>query len=263
MSIADNKFKSLSGLPKLQKFILVPTLFTLEILHFSKKIVQIDFEKVSRISLKENKHGNKGNETIMKKTILTALFAVVAAVSIASTDVYTFKTSIKYPAVGKTAFVPASTAVNGTLTITTDEESTNATAVLEVTLKKTGEKFTLNLDDETAYAVFGKKGTDVATTLKFVNEDPSEGLTELTFYGWGTLKTKKTGGCTPCGDTTEICSRIKTLKGVVGGKYICPCGGSFVEWDGSCEIGDDTVDEITVYGSSAAFTLKTVDGKKW
>lgn len=198
----------------------------------------------------------------MKKMIM-ALALIASMCAMASTDVYTFKTTIKYPAVGKTAFVPAATPVVGTLTITTDDESTNATAVLEVTLKKTKETFTLTLDEETAYAVFGKKGTDIATTLKFVNEDPTEGLTELTFYGWGTLKTKKTGGCTPCGDTTEICSRVKTLKGVVGGKYICPCGGSFIEWDGTCELGDDTVDEITVYGTSAAFTLKTVDGKKW
>lgn len=197
------------------------------------------------------------------KKMITALALIASMVCVASTDVYTFKTSIKYPAVGKTAFVPASTAVNGTLTITTDEESTNATAVLEVVLKKTGEKVTLNLDEETAYAVFGKKGTDVATTLKFVSENQEEGLTELTFYGWGSLKTKTTGGCTPCGDTRETCSRIKTLKGVVGGKYICPCGGSFVEWDGSCEIGEDTIDDITVFGTSATFTLKTVDGKKW
>lgn len=198
----------------------------------------------------------------MKKLIMT--LALIASMAVmASTDVYTFKTSIKYPAIGKTAFVPASSALNGTLTIESDETGTNTTAVLEVTLKKTGEKFTLDIDSETAYAVFGKKDTDVATTLKFVNEDPTSGLTELTFYGWGTLKTKKTGGCTPCGDTTEICSRVKSLSGVVGGKYICPCGGEFIEWDGSCEIGDDTVEEITVFGKSATFTLKTVDGKKW
>ena len=116
----------------------------------------------------------------MKKMIM-ALALIASMCTIASTDVYTFKTTIKYPAVGKTAFVPASTPVVGTLTITTDDDNTNATAVLEVTFKKTKETFTLTLDEETAYAVFGKKGTDIATTLKFVNEDPSEGLTELTF----------------------------------------------------------------------------------
>lgn len=198
----------------------------------------------------------------MKKIIMT-LALVASMVAMASTDVYTFKTSIKYPAIGKTAFVPATSAMNGTLTITSDEDATNTTAVLEVTLKKTGEVFTLNLDEETAYAVFGKKNTDIATTLKFVNDDQTSGLTELTFYGWGTLKTKKTGGCTPCGDTTEVCSRVKTLSGVVGGKYICPCGGEFTEWDGSCEIGEDTVDDITVFGKTATFTLKTVNGQKW
>ena len=195
--------------------------------------------------------------------IMTLALIAGTMCAFASTDVYAFKTTIKYPAVGKTAFVGAKTAVAGMLTIENDEDSTNTTATLVLKLKATGATYTMTLDSETAYAVFGKKGTDCATTLKFVNEDPTEGLTELTFYGWGTLKTKKTGGCTPCGDTTAICSRVTALSGVVGGKYICPCGGSFVEWDGSCEIGDGTVDEMTVYGTSAAFKLQTVDGKKW
>ena len=199
----------------------------------------------------------------MKKMIMTLALIAGTMCAFASTDVYAFKTTIKYPAVGKTAFVGAKTAVAGVLTIEDAEDSTNITATLVLKLKATKATYTLTLDSETAYAVFGKKGTDCATTLKFVNEDPSEGLTELTFYGWGTLKTKKTGGCTPCGDTTAICSRVTALSGVVGGKYICPCGGSFVEWDGSCEIGDDTVDEMTVYGPTAVFKLQTVDGKKW
>lgn len=199
----------------------------------------------------------------MKKLIMILALVAGSMFAMASTDVYTFKTTMKYPKVGTTAFEGATTPVTGTLTIEDDESGTNKTATLVVTLKKTKATYTLSLDSDTAYAVFGKKGTDCATTLKFVNEDPTEGLTELTFFGWGTLKTKTTGGCTPCGDTTETCSRVKTLKGVVGGKYICPCGGSFTEWDGSCEIGDDTVDEMTVYGASASFTLKTVDGKKW
>ena len=199
----------------------------------------------------------------MKKLIMILALVAGSMFAMASTDVYPFKTTMKYPKVGTTAFEGATTPVTGTLTIEDDESGTNKTATLVVTLKKTKATYTLSLDSDTAYAVFGKKGTDCATTLKFVNEDPTEGLTELTFFGWGTLKTKTTGGCTPCGDTTETCSRVKTLKGVVGGKYICPCGGSFTEWDGSCEIGDDTVDEMTVYGASASFTLKTVDGKKW
>lgn len=200
----------------------------------------------------------------MKKVIMTLALIVGTMCAFASTDVYTFKTTLKYPKVGKTAFEGASTPVVGTLTIENDEDETNTTATLVVTLKKTNATYTFTLDGETAYAVFGKKGTDCATTLKFVNEEPDEGLTELTFYGWGTLKTKTTGGCTPCGDTTKTCSRVKMLKGVVGGKYICPCGGSFIEWDGSCEIDEDAmVDEMTVYGSNATFTLKTVDGSKW
>ena len=214
---------------------------------------------MSEISMqKETKRKQK-----MKKLMMTLALVATTMCAVASTDVYSFSTTLKYPAVGKTAFVPAYTGVTGTLTIEGDEDGTNTTATLVVTLKKTKKTYTLVLDEETAYAVFGKKGTDCATTLKFVNEDPTEGLTELTFYGWGTLKTKKTGSCTPCGDTTEICSRVKKLDGVVGGKYICPCGGSFVEWDGGCEIGDDTVDEMTVFGKSAKFSLKTVDGKKW
>lgn len=198
----------------------------------------------------------------MKKMIM-ALALIASMVSVASTDVYTFKTTVTYPAIGKTAFVPATSVLSGTLTIT-DEDGTNMTAVLVATLKKTKETFTFSLDEDAAYAIFGKKGTDVATTLKFVNDDPTSGITELTFYGQGTLKTKKIGGCTPCGDTTEICSRVKTLKGVVGGKYICPCGGEFTEWDGTCEIGEDTVDALTIFGRTAAtFTLKTVDGSRW
>ena len=198
----------------------------------------------------------------MKKLIM-ALALIASMYTVASTDVYKFNTTLKYPAIGKTAFIPATTPVTGVLTIERDDENATATAVLVVTLKKPGLTYTLTLDGETAYAVFGNKNTDCATTLKFVNADQTEGLIELTFYGWGKLKTKKTGGCTPCGDTTEICSRVMNIKGVVGGKYICPCGGTFTEWDGSCEIGDDDVKEMTVYGSSATFTLKTVDGARW
>lgn len=197
------------------------------------------------------------------KKIVMALALIASTVAVASTDVYSFSTTLKYPAIGKSAFVPASTVVKGTLAIDRDDESTNSTAILVVTLKKTKETYTLVADAETQFAIFGKKGLDCATTLRFVNEDPTDGLIELTFYGWGALKTKKTGGCTPCGDTTEICSRVTKLTGVVGGKYICPCGGTFVNWDGSCEITDDDTDEITVYGTSAKFVLKTVDGKKW
>ena len=199
----------------------------------------------------------------MKKLIMMLALVAGSMFAMASTDVYTFKTSLKIPVVGKTAFIPASTTATGTLTIERDDEAGTAEATLVVTLKKTKETYTLKLDGDDAYAVFGKKDTDVATTLKFVNEDPTEGLTELTFYGWGTLKTKTTGGCTPCGDTTQTCSKITKLTGVVGGKYVCPCGGSFLDWDGTCEFDEDRVNDLTVYGSSAQFKLKTVDGKKW
>ena len=192
----------------------------------------------------------------MKKLIM-AVCLISASVAMASVDVYKFTTSIKYPAIGKTAFVPASTSVKGTLTIVDNSEAT-----LVVTLAKTKQTYTLVAEGDTVYAVFGKKGTDCATSLKFVNEDPTEGLIELTFYGWGNLKTKKTGGCGLCGDV-NVCSRMTSLKGVVGGKYICPCGGSFTEWDGSCDIFDDEVQDMAIYGSSATFTLKTVDGQKW
>lgn len=200
----------------------------------------------------------------MTKTIVAAC-VLAATTAIASTDVYEFTTTIKYPTVGKTAFVGSSTKLKGILTIDRDEEAlTNTTAVLEVFVKKTGATYTFTPEDITDIAVFGKKGTDCATTIKFINDDQSEGLTELTFAGWGTLKTKTTGGCTPCGDTTEVCSRITKLQGVVHGKWICPCGGTFQAWDGSCIIDpDDEVDDMTVYGSSAKFTLKSVDGGKW
>lgn len=198
----------------------------------------------------------------MKNTIM-ALVAAVTMGAFGSTDVYEFSTTIKYPAIGKTAFVGSTTKLVGTLTITR-EDGEDPEAVLEVLVKKTGAVYTFTPEDITQIAVFGKKGTDCATTIKFINDDPSEGLTELTFAGWGTLKTKVTGGCGPCGDTTEVCSRITKLQGVVHGKYICPCGGTSQLWDGSCEMDpDDEVSSMTVYGTSAKFTLKTVDGGKW
>lgn len=191
-------------------------------------------------------------------------FALIASLAAgATTEVYDFATVIKYPAIGKTAFVGDSTPVKGTLTITTEDE-TNTTAVLKVMVKKTKATYTLVPDDASEIAIFGKKASNCAQTIKFVNEDTSEGLVELTFAGWGTLKTKTTGGCTPCGDTTVSCSRITKMQGVVIGKYICPCGGSFQAWDGSCYIDPDAeVQDITVYGSTAKFALKSVDGKKW
>ena len=197
----------------------------------------------------------------MKKIIVTLAF-IASMCAVASTDVYAFKTSLKFPAIGKTAFVGATTSVSGTLTIE-DNADALQTAYLIVKLAKTKATYKLVPDEASKIALFGNKGLNCAQTIKFVNEDQTEGLIELTFYGWGTLKTKTTGGCTPCGDTTQTCSRILKLNGVVGGKYICPCGGTFNAWDGSCEIGDDTVEYMTVYGQSAVFTLKTVDGKKW
>jgi len=160
------------------------------------------------------------------KKILMALALIASMVAGATTEVYDFATNLRIPVVGKTAFIGASTTAKGTLTITT-EDDTNTTAVLTLTIKKTKQTYTLVPDDATAIAVFGKKGLDCAQTIKFVNEDPSEGLIELTFAGWGTLKTKTTGGCTPCGDTTQVCSRILKMQGVVTGLYICPCGGTF------------------------------------
>ena len=198
----------------------------------------------------------------MKKTLM-ALALIASLTASATTEVYDFTTTIKYPTVGKTAFVGSSTKATGTFVIDTEDE-TNVTAVLTITLKKTGATYVLFPENAAEIAVFGKNGTDCARTIKFINEDPTEGLTELTFAGWGTLKTKKTGGCGPCGDTTEICSRITKMQGVVHGKYICPCGGTFQAWDGSCYIDpEDEVEDMTVYGTSAKFTLKTVDGKKW
>ena len=199
----------------------------------------------------------------MKKMIIMLALVVASITAVATTEIYDFSTIIKYPAVGKTAFVGSSTRASGTLSITTIDE-TNTTAVLKLKLKKTGATYSFYPSDVSEIAVFGKRGTDCAQTITFVNEDTSEGLIELTFAGWGMLKTKTTGSCTPCGDTTESCSRVTKMQGVVIGKYICPCGGSFQSWDGSCYIDpDDTVQEITVYGSSAKLTLKSVDGKKW
>ena len=200
----------------------------------------------------------------MKKMMMT--LAIMASMFVmASTDVYTFKTSIKYPAIGKTAFVPKTTTVSGTLTIS-DADSTNATATLVVIVKATKQTYTLEATDPLALAVFGKKNADCSTSITFVNVDAaSDGILELTFNGFGSLKTKKTGGCTPCGDTTEICTKIKKISGVCIGKYACPCGGNFIEWDGSCflDTENDVADYCPIYGTSASMTLKSVDGKKW
>ena len=81
--------------------------------------------------VKENKKGNKE----MKKLMMTLALVATAMCAVASTDVYSFATTLKYPAVGKTAFVPASTGVTGTLTIESDEDGANTTATLVVTLK--------------------------------------------------------------------------------------------------------------------------------
>ena len=200
----------------------------------------------------------------MKKMMMT--LALMASMFVmASTDVYTFKTSIKYPAIGKTAFVPKTTTVSGTLTIS-DAGSENATATLVVTVKGTKQTYTLEATDPLALAVFGTKNTDCSTSITFVNVDGnSDGLLELTFNGFGKLKTKKTGGCTPCGDTTEICTKIKKISGVCIGKYACPCGGNFIEWDGSCflDTENDVAEYCPIYGTSASMTLKSVDGKRW
>lgn len=193
-----------------------------------------------------------------------ALALIASMVATASVDVYTFSTTIKFPNIGKTAFVPATSAVSGTLTIDPDSEISPLT--LAVTVKKTKATYILVCDDPMALAVFGKKDTDCSTEIKFTNVDPeSDGILSLTFSGMGTLKTKTTGGCTPCGDTTQTCSKIQKLTGVVIGSYACPCGGNFVEWDGSCDLDLDNLvaEYCPIYGKSATLTLKTVDGKKW
>lgn len=197
------------------------------------------------------------------KKIIMALAIIASTVAMASVDVYAFRSTIKFPVVGKTSFVPATSAVTGTLTI--DQDSTNSLATLVVTVKKTKETYTL-VADATPFAVLGKKNTDCSTEITFTNVDEdSDGLVELTFSGWGTIKTKKTGSCTPCGDTTTICSKATKLTGVVIGKYACPCGGTFVEWDGSCDLDTEnkTAEVCPIKGSTASFVLKRVDGRKW
>ena len=193
-----------------------------------------------------------------------ALALIASMVATASVDVYSFTTSIKFPDIGKTSFVPASLPVTGTLTI--DYESESAPLMLEVTVKRTKTTYVLTCDDPSALAVFGKKNTDFSTAITFVNVDPlSDGILSLTFSGMGSIKTKTTGTCTPCCDTTQTCSKIQKMSGVVIGAYACPCGGNFIEWDGSCEIdpNNKVADYCTIYGKKATLRLKTVDGKKW
>ena len=199
----------------------------------------------------------------MKKVIM-ALALIASMVATASVDVYSFTTSIKFPDIGKTSFVPASSPVTGTLTI--DYESESAPLMLEGTVKRTKTKYVLTCDDPSALAVFGKKNTDFSTAITFVNVDPlSDGILSLTFSGMGSIKTKTTGTCTPCGDTTQTYSKIQRMSGVVIGAYACPCGGNFIEWDGSCEIdpNNKVAGYCPIYGKKATLRLKTVDGKKW
>ena len=114
----------------------------------------------------------------MKKMIVTLAFVVASITAVATTEIYDFSTTIKYPAVGKTAFVSSSTKAFGTLSITTIDE-TNTTAVLKLKLKKTGATYSFYPNDTSEIAVFGKRGTDCAQTITFINEDTSEGLIEL------------------------------------------------------------------------------------
>lgn len=79
----------------------------------------------------------------MKKLVM-ALALIASTVVVASTDVYTFKSNIKFPAIKIARNASwrevANTSMNGTLTVVS-EDGTVVSNSLDVIVKKTGEKF--------------------------------------------------------------------------------------------------------------------------
>lgn len=207
----------------------------------------------------------------MKKMIMMlAMFASICAM--ASTDVYTFKATVKYPAIKSTKTFsyrqPAATTLNGTLTVDYDDENpTNLTSTLEVVLKKTGETFTYDLDTDTTVVLLGKTGTTPGMFINTSEEESTEGG-KLQFaaagYGSGKMKTTTTG-CGPCGDTsTTSCYRVTKVSGNIVGMYTCPCENpQFDEWLWTCDGIDLDATNTAPINGTWSLSLKTVNGKKW
>jgi len=201
----------------------------------------------------------------MKKIILAVVLALTGAfAAMAAEEVYTFKSSITYPAMKGAYRDYAKTTLNGTLTVNT--ESTNSTAVLVATLKGTKEVFTFELDDDSLAIVLGKKSTVAGNLVTFTGTSEAGSEMTLVCAGKGALKYKTTkSGCGPCGDyTVDTCVHVKSISGSCVGTYTCPCDNpQFSEYDGTCDGITDSADNVAPIWGTWSVALKTVDGAKW
>ena len=199
----------------------------------------------------------------MKKLIMA--LALTASISLmATTEVYQFKSTIKYPTTQgsvKSGYYRAyvSTSMNGTLTIDTENSENN---ILEVQIKKSGEKFTMAVSDEILAVIYGKKLDKPAALFTASVSDDDKALT-IACAGIGSTKTKTTG-CGPCGET-ETCTRVTKLSGNLVGSYDCGCdNGHFYVIDDDCGLIDEgtSTSVAPIYGTWS-ITLKTVNGEKY
>lgn len=164
----------------------------------------------------------------MKKLVM-ALALIASTVAVASTDVYTFKSNIKFPAIKITKTAAwreaVSTTMNGTLTVAS-EDGAVVSNVLDVVVKKTGERFVFELDENSLAVLLGKTGTSAGSLISAPESESAEGgKIQFAAAGYGKAKVKTlTTGCGPCGDsTTETCTRITKISGHLVGLYTCPC----------------------------------------
>lgn len=199
----------------------------------------------------------------MKKLIMA--LALTASISLmATTEVYQFKSTIKYPTIQgnvRNGYYRnyVSTSMNGTLTIDTEDSENN---ILEVQIKKSGEKFTMAVSDEILAVLYGKKIDKSAALFTASTNDVDKSLT-IVCAGIGSTKTKKTG-CGPCGET-ETCTRVTKLSGNLVGSYDCGCdNGHFFEITDDCAMLDleSSTSIAPIYGTWS-ISLKTVDGIKY
>ena len=163
------------------------------------------------------------------KKILMALALIASTVTIASTDVYTFKSTIKFPAIKSTKTLawraPVNTTMNGTLTVWSEDGAIVSNS-LNVVLKSTNEKFSFELTEDSLAVLLGKTGTTAGELLVVdATESDLGGKLQFAAAGYGTAKTKTTkSGCGPCGtSTTETCTRVTSIAGQIVGLYTCPC----------------------------------------
>lgn len=193
----------------------------------------------------------------MKKMIM-ALALIASTVAMATTDVYQLTGSIDnlpYGVVKKgiASWNTCSTAIKGTLTVDSDAHI----GTLRMQIKKTGEIIELDVTDAFLSTVINKTRANVS----FKAEDTETNAISLDFAGLANIKTKTTGGNACTAGTS--CSKLTALKGRFIGVYDCGCAaGPFVEWDGACEIAEDSTTLSQISGTWH-LALVTVDGAKY